>query len=182
MAEITAWMFVLLGTTISSGPKEAGTMEKKKRRPQVCRKVAMVPSGGEVEIWGDGKQTRSFRTSTNAWRGTQRLMRSKFTGPFNIGSDEMVTIDTLVDTVAQIAGKTVKKRHVPGPLGVRGRNSDNRLIRDKLGWAPSTKLVDGLRPTYEWIEGQVMRNARTANEALPRQSVAVAAKVAQTAK
>ena len=149
-----------------------------RRLPQGCH----GPSGGEVEIWGDGKQTRSFLYIDQCVEGTLRLMRSKFTGPVNIGSDEMVTIDALVDIVAQIAGKTVKKRHVPGPTGVRGRNSDNRLIREKLGWAPSTKLVDGLRPTYEWIEGQVMRNARTANEALPRQSVAVAAKVAQTAK
>ena len=89
-----------------------------------------------------------------------RLMRSNFTGPFNIGSDEMVTIDRLVDTVATIAAKSVRKRHVAGPTGVRGRRSDNRLIAQKLRWSPSKVLIDGLRPTYEWICMQVMRNAR----------------------
>ena len=91
-------------------------------------------------------------------------MRSEFTGPVNIGSDEMVTIDQLVDIVAGIAGKALKKRHIDGPTGVRGRKSDNRLIREKLKWAPSTVLVDGLRPTYAWISGQVLRNARTGSE------------------
>ena len=93
-------------------------------------------------------------------------MRSDFTGPVNIGSDEMVTIDRLVDIVAGIAGKSIKKRHIDGPTGVRGRNSDNRLIREKLHWSPSTVLVDGLRPTYAWISSQVMRNARSDGEAL----------------
>src|SRR5207302_2924800 len=88
-------------------------------------------------------------------------MRSDFTGPINIGSDEMVNIDRLVDIVAGIAGKTLAKSHIDGPTGVRGRNSDNRLIREKLGWAPSTVLADGLRPTYEWINHQVMQNARS---------------------
>ena len=93
-------------------------------------------------------------------------MRSDFTGPVNIGSDEMVTIDQLVDIVAGIAGKSLKKRHIDGPTGVRGRNSDNRLIREQLNWSPSTVLVDGLRPTYEWINSQVMRNARSDGEGL----------------
>jgi nucleoside-diphosphate-sugar epimerase len=93
-------------------------------------------------------------------------MRSDFMGPVNIGSDEMVTIDRLVDIVAGIAGKTLTKHHIDGPTGVRGRNSDNRLIREKLGWAPSTVLADGLRPTYEWINRQVMRNARKEGETL----------------
>ena len=87
-------------------------------------------------------------------------MRSDFTGPVNIGSDEMVTIDQLVDIVAGIAGKSIKKRHIDGPTGVRGRNSDNRLIREKLNWSPSTVLVNGLRPTYAWIDSQVKQNAR----------------------
>jgi nucleoside-diphosphate-sugar epimerase len=98
-------------------------------------------------------------------------MRSDFTGPANIGSDEMVTIDQLVDIVAGIAGKSIKKRHIDGPTGVRGRNSDNRLIRDRLSWSPSTILADGLRPTYGWISGQLMRNARSDGEVL-RVSVA----------
>src|SRR4029079_16515659 len=126
----------------------------------VCRKVALARNGGEIEIWGDGKQTRSFLYIDECLEGTVRLMRSRFTGPVNIGSDEMVAIDKLVDIVAAVAGKTITKRHIDGPTGVRGRNSDYRLIREKLNWAPSTVLVDGIRPTYDWINQQVMRNAR----------------------
>src|SRR5262249_35914768 len=107
-----------------------------------------------------GKQTRSFLYIDECLEGTLRLMRSNFTGPVNIGSDEMVTIDKLVDIVAGIAGKAVRKHHIDGPTGVRGRNSDNRLIREKLNWAPSTVVADGLRATYDWISRQVMRNAR----------------------
>jgi GDP-D-mannose 3', 5'-epimerase len=148
------------------GPEGAWNDGKEKAPAAVCRKVAMAPDGGEVEIWGDGKQTRSFLYVDECLTGTTRLMRSDFTGPINIGSDEMVTIDRLVDIVAGIAGKTLAKRHIDGPTGVRGRNSDNRLIREKLGWAPSTVLADGLRPTYEWINRQFMRNARKEDEAL----------------
>src|SRR5262249_11704327 len=108
-------------------------------------------------IWGDGKQTRSFLYIDECLEGTLRLTRSEFTGPVNIGSDEMVTIDQLVDVVAGIAGKTIEKRHIDGPTGVRGRNSDIRLIREKLKWSPSTVLVDGLRPAYAWISGHGMR-------------------------
>jgi GDP-D-mannose 3', 5'-epimerase len=93
------------------------------------------------------------------------LMRSSFAGPVNIGSDEMVTIDRLVDIVAGIASKSVHKRYVDGPIGVRGRKSDNHLIRQELGWAPSTALVNGLRPTYEWIRTQVMRDASASKHA-----------------
>src|SRR5262249_8828619 len=138
---------------------------KEKAPAAVCRKVAMARNGGEVEIWGDGKQTRSFLYIDECLEGTLRLMRSDFTGPVNIGSDEMVSIDRLVDIVAGIAGKSITKRHVDGPTGVRGRNSDNRLIRERLSWSPSTVLVDGLRPTYGWISGQV-RNARRKTEML----------------
>jgi nucleoside-diphosphate-sugar epimerase len=133
----------------------------------------MAPNGGEIEIWGDGKQTRSFLYINECLEGTLRLTRSDFTGPVNIGSDEMVTIDQLVDVVAGIAGKSIRKCHVDGPTGVRGRNSDNRLIGEKLNWSPSTVLVDGLHPTYAWISGQVMRNARSADNVL---ALAVAAK------
>jgi GDP-D-mannose 3', 5'-epimerase len=126
----------------------------------------MASDGGEVEIWGDGKQTRSFLYIDECLEGTLRLMRSDFTGPINIGSDEMVTIDRLVDLVAGIAGKKITKRHVDGPTGVRGRNSDNRLVRERLNWAPSTVLVDRLRPTYAWISTQVTRNGQGAGEAL----------------
>jgi GDP-D-mannose 3',5'-epimerase len=142
------------------GPEGSWNDGKEKAPAAVCRKVAMAPNGGEVEIWGDGKQTRSFLYINECLEGTLRLMRSDFKGPVNIGSDEMVTIDQLVATVAAIARKTIRKRHVEGPTGVRGRNSDNRLIRDKLNWSPSTALIDGLRPTYEWIRSQLMRNTR----------------------
>jgi GDP-D-mannose 3', 5'-epimerase len=143
------------------GPEGSWNDGKEKAPAAVCRKVAMAPNGGEVEIWGDGQQTRSFLYIDECLEATLRLTRSNFTGPVNIGSSEMVTINRLVDIVAEIAGKTVRKRHIDGPTGVRGRNSDNRLVREKLGWAPSTSLADGLRPTYEWIDRQMMRNART---------------------
>jgi GDP-D-mannose 3', 5'-epimerase len=153
------------------GPEGSWNDGREKAPAAICRKVAMAPSEGEIEIWGDGKQTRSFLYIDECLEGTLRLMRSDFTGPVNVGSDEMVSIDQLVDIVAGIAGKTLKKRHVAGPTGVRGRNSDNRLISEKLRWSPSTVLVDGLRPTYEWINSQVMRNSRSGGEA-PRASAA----------
>ena len=148
------------------GPEGSWNDGKEKAPAAICRKVASAPNGGEIEIWGDGKQTRSFLYIDECLEGTLRLTRSDFTGPVNIGSDEMVTIDELVDTVVDIAGKTINKRHIDGPTGVRGRNSDNRLIREKLGWSPSTVLREGLRPTYEWINAQVMRNSKSKTEAL----------------
>ena len=135
-------------------------------RGAVFTPLAPAPNGGEIEIWGNGKQTRSFLYIDECLEGTLRLMRSDFTGPVNIGSHEMVTIDGLVDIVARIAGKSLKKRHIDGPTGVRGRNSDNRLIRERLNWSPSTVLGDGLRPTYAWISSQVTRNVRSDGEAL----------------
>jgi nucleoside-diphosphate-sugar epimerase len=148
------------------GPEGSWNDGKEKAPAAICRKVAVAPDGGEVEIWGDGKQTRSFLYIDVCLEGTCRLMRSSFTGPVNIGSDEMVTIDQLVDMVAGIAGKSVRKRHIKGPTGVRGRRSDNDLIRQKLGWAPSTTLVDGLRPTYEWVRMQVMRTVPAGGHAV----------------
>jgi GDP-D-mannose 3', 5'-epimerase len=148
------------------GPEGSWNDGREKAPAAICRKVALASNGGEIEIWGDGKQTRSFLYIDECLDGTLRLMRSEFTGPINIGSDEMVTINQLVDIVAGLAGKTIKKRHVQGPTGVRGRNSDNRLIREKLNWSPSTVLVDGLRPTYTWISNQLMRNTRGDNESL----------------
>ena len=144
-------------TTTFSAPRAPGTAASEKAPAAVCRKVAMAPDGGEIEIWGDGKQTRSFLYVDECLDGTLRLMRSDFTGPVNIGSDEMVTINQLVDIVADIAGKRIIKRHVDGPTGVRGRNSDNRLIKEKLGWAPSKPLRAGLEETYVWIEQQTRR-------------------------
>ena len=114
------------------GPEGSWDDGKEKAPAAVCRKVATAPDGGEVEIWGDGKQTRSFLYIDECVEGTLRLTRSNFTGPVNMGSDEMVAIDRLVDMVAGIAGKSVRKRHIEGPTGVRGRNSDNHLIRAKL--------------------------------------------------
>lgn len=154
------------------GPEGSWNDGKEKAPAAICRKVAMAANGGEIEIWGDGKQTRSFLYIDECLEGTLRLMRSNFSGPVNIGSDEMVSIDQLVDIVSGIAGKTISKRHVDGPTGVRGRNSDNKLIREKLGWSPSTVLIEGLRPTYTWINGQLLRNARGASEVLPARSVA----------
>jgi GDP-D-mannose 3', 5'-epimerase len=141
------------------GPEGTWQGGKEKAPAAVCRKVALAANGGEIEIWGDGRQTRSFLYIDECLEGTTRLLRSDFEGPVNIGSDEMVSINQLVDIVSDIAGKGVIIKHIPGPLGVRGRNSDNRLIREKLGWAPSQSLKRGLEKTYQWIEQRAFRNA-----------------------
>ena len=141
------------------GPEGTWSGGREKAPAALCRKVAEAPDGGEIEIWGDGNQTRSFLYIDECLEGVRRLMDSAFTGPVNIGSEEMVTINELAQTIMSIAGKKLRIRHVPGPLGVRGRNSDNRLIREKLGWAPSCPLRDGLARTYRWIEAQVHASA-----------------------
>lgn len=141
------------------GPQGTWHGGKEKAPAAVCRKVAEVENGGEIEIWGDGKQTRSFLLVTECVEAIRRLMVSDFTGPVNVGSEEMVTINQLVGMVAQIAGKDIKIKNIPGPTGVRGRNSDNKLIREKLNWEPSQPLTDGLSKTYKWIERQVTENA-----------------------
>ena len=135
---------------------------REKAPAAICRKIAVARSGDAIDIWGDGRQTRSFLYIDECVAGTLRLLRSDFAGPVNIGSEEMVTIDQLVDLVAEIAGKRIVKHHISGPVGVRGRNSDNRLIRDRLGWAPSASLRAGLEQTYAWIDAQVHGNARLA--------------------
>jgi GDP-D-mannose 3',5'-epimerase len=127
---------------------------KEKSPAALCRKIAECPEGGEIEIWGDGKQTRSFLFIDECVDGVRRLMDSDFTGPVNVGSEEMVTINHLAEIIMGVAGKKVGIKHIPGPLGVRGRNSDNHLIREKLGWAPSKPLRDGLAITYAWIKHQ----------------------------
>ena len=142
------------------GPEGTWAGGREKAPAALCRKIAVAPDGGTIEIWGDGQQTRSFLYVSECVEGTIRLMRSGFTGPLNIGSEEMITIDELADLIMKIAGKRVQKLHIPGPVGVRGRNSDNRLIRKKLGWAPSQQLIVGLEPTYAWIEQQVRGNRR----------------------
>ncbi len=140
------------------GPEGTWDGGKEKAPAAICRKVAQVADNGEIEIWGDGNQTRSFLYIDECIEGTTRLLRSSFEGPVNIGSEEMVTINQLVDIVAKISGKRVHKNHIPGPVGVRGRNSDNRLIGAKLGWKPTASLVAGLEKTYGWIESQVHSN------------------------
>ncbi len=141
------------------GPEGTWKGGKEKAPAALCRKIAMADDGGAIEIWGDGAQTRSFLYIDECIEGTVRLTRSNFTGPVNIGSEEMVTINQLADLVADIAEKDIVKNNIPGPTGVRGRNSDNRLIREKLEWAPSQPLRKGLESTYRWINQQVMRNA-----------------------
>ena len=141
------------------GPEGTWTGGKEKSPAAMCRKVAeLSPTGGEIEIWGDGEQTRSFLFIDECIEATRRLMDSEFTGPVNIGSEEMVTINTLADTAAKVAGKEITKKHIDGPLGVRGRNSNNDLIREKLGWDYSMTLEDGIRKTYEWINAQVYKD------------------------
>jgi len=137
------------------GPEGSWKDGREKAPAAICRKVAMAEEGGEIEIWGDGKQTRSFLYIDECLEGTLRLMRSHWTGPVNIGSDEMVAIGQLANMVMEIAGKNLTKNYIPGPLGVRGRNSDNRLITEKLDWRPIQPLKVGLEKTYEWIEKQV---------------------------
>ena len=137
------------------GPEGTWDGGKEKAPAALCRKVATTAQGGKIEVWGDGKQTRSFLHVDECLEGTIRLLRSDFVGPVNIGSDEMVTINQLAGMVIGIAGKDLSVNNIPGPLGVRGRNSDNRLIRQMLGWAPSQTLQAGLETTYAWINTQV---------------------------
>ena len=133
---------------------------REKAPAAICRKVAEAPDGGSIEIWGDGEQTRSFLFIDECLEAIDRLMASEFPGPVNIGSEEMVSINDLAGLAMEIAGKELTIEHIPGPLGVRGRNSDNSLIRDRLGWAPSRPLRDGLAVTYRWIEQQVQTQQR----------------------
>lgn len=128
---------------------------REKAPAALCRKVAQAPEGGEIEIWGDGVQTRSFLHVDECVEGVRRLVESDFTGPVNIGSEEMVTINQLAELVMDVAGKKLSIRHIKGPLGVRGRNSDNQLIFEKLGWRPSRPLCEGLEKTYAWVAAQV---------------------------
>lgn len=136
------------------GPEGSWNDGREKSPAAICRKVAQATDGGKIEIWGDGKQTRSFLYIDECLEGTLRLMNSDWPGPVNIGSEEMVTINQLAKIIMEIAGKKLSLKHIPGPLGVRGRKSDNRLIQEKLGWKPSQPLVEGLRKTYAWIEEQ----------------------------
>jgi GDP-D-mannose 3',5'-epimerase len=137
------------------GPNGTWTGGREKFPAAVCRKIAVAPEGGAIEIWGDGKQTRSFLYVDECIEGIRRLVESDFEGPVNVGSDEMVTINGLLEMAMIIAGKKLSINHISGPLGVRGRNSDNALIKEKLGWAPSWPLKRGMEITYRWILEQV---------------------------
>ena len=139
------------------GPEGTWEGGREKAPAAICRKVAYLPEeGGEIEVWGDGEQTRSFLYIDECIEATRRLMDSEFIGPVNIGSEEMVTINQLVETAAKVAKKEVTKNHIEGPLGVRGRNSNNDLIREKLGWDYSQSLEKGIQKTYEWICYQIV--------------------------
>ncbi len=137
------------------GPEGTWQGGREKAPAAICRKVAESPDNGEIEIWGDGKQTRSFLYIDECLEAVRRMMDSSFTGPMNIGSEEMVTINKLAEIAMKIAGKRLTIRHIPGPLGVRGRNSDNRVMRQNLGWEPTMRLEEGLSKSYVWIAGQV---------------------------
>jgi len=132
---------------------------KEKSPAALCRKVAEVEEGGVIEVWGDGKQTRSFLYIDECVEGILKLTHSDFSGPVNIGSDEMISINNLAEMVIGISGKKVTIKNIPGPLGVRGRNSDNKLIKEKLNWAPSVPLKTGIGKTFTWINEQVKKNS-----------------------
>lgn len=137
------------------GPEGTWKGGKEKAPAAICRKVAEVQNGGEIEIWGDGEQTRSFLYIDECLDGVRRLMESDFVGPVNIGSDEMISINSLAKMTAEISGKNITLKHIDGPLGVRGRNSDNKLIQEKLGWEPNLPLKEGMTKTFNWIAGQL---------------------------
>ena len=137
------------------GPEGTWMGGREKAPAAISRKVAYAGDTDTIEVWGDGEQTRSFLYIDECIEATRRLMDSDFLGPVNIGSEEMVTINQLVDTAAKVAGKKIDKKHIDGPLGVRGRNSDNTLIREKLGWDYSMTLEEGIRETYNWIVEQI---------------------------
>jgi len=141
------------------GPEGTWNGGREKAPAALCRKVAEAPNKGKIEIWGDGKQTRSFLYIDECLDGMLRLMESSFPGPVNIGSEEMVTINQLAQMVMEIAGKNLEIRHIPGPQGVRGRNSDNKLISERLGWRPTDSLRAGMEQTYQWIASQVMQQS-----------------------
>ena len=144
------FLFGLLAITTSLDLRELGKVDVRRLPAAICRKVAYVPeTGGAIEVWGDGLQTRSFLYIDECIEATRRLMDSDFMGPVNIGSEEMVTINELVATAAKVSGKVITKNHkLDAPLGVRGRNSNNDLIREKLGWDYSQTLEEGIAKTY----------------------------------
>lgn len=141
------------------GPEGTWDGGREKAPAAMCRKVAEAKRDrrNSIEVWGDGEQTRSFLYIDECLKGIKRLMESDFTGPVNIGSEEMISINGLAKMVADIAGIPIEIKHIEGPLGVRGRNSDNQLIQERLGWAPDYSLRRGMKQTYAWIEKQVLK-------------------------
>lgn len=138
------------------GPEGTWDGGREKAPAAFCRKIALAKNGDEIEMWGSGKQTRSFLYIDECIEGIRKLMsQDNFLGPVNIGSDEMLSINELAGMTMEIAGKKISIKHIPGPLGVNGRTSDNNLIKEKLGWAPKEPLRKGLKITYKWIEGQI---------------------------
>jgi GDP-D-mannose 3', 5'-epimerase len=140
------------------GPEGTWRGGKEKAPAALIRKIAEQEDGGTIEVWGDGQQTRSFLYIDECIEAVRRLMESSFAEPVNIGSEERVTIEQMAQMIMKIAGKKITIRNIPGPTGVRGRNSDNHLLRTQLGWEPKQCLFDGLAKTYPWIEAQL--NAR----------------------
>jgi len=150
------------------GPEGTWTGGREKAPAAICRKVAELPKGGgSIEVWGDGLQTRSFLFVDECVEATYRLVQSDFTGPVNIGSEEMVSINELVDIAAKVADKDVEKNHIDGPLGVRGRNSNNDLIREKLDWDYTMTLEEGIKKTYDWINEEQLGNKKVTHKISP---------------
>ena len=150
------------------GPEGTWTGGREKAPAAICRKVAELPKGGgSIEVWGDGLQTRSFLFVDECVEATYRLVQSDFTGPVNIGSEEMVSINQLVDIAAKVADKEVEKNHIDGPLGVRGRNSNNDLIREKLDWDYTMTLEEGIKKTYDWINEKQLGNIQVEHKISP---------------
>jgi GDP-D-mannose 3',5'-epimerase len=146
---------VLPDTTIYFGPYGSWCDGREKAPAAICRKVAEAKNGGSIEIWGDGEQTRSFMYIDECLEATTRFTRSEWSGPVNIGSDEMVSINQLARMAMLLAGKELHIKNIPGPLGVRGRNSHNELYEKMLGWKPDQPLLKGLEVTYPWVEKMV---------------------------
>ena len=141
------------------GPLGAYEGGKEKSPAAICRKVAMAADDGDIEVWGDGEQTRSYMYIDDCVEGIHRVMRSDYSMPLNLGTDQMVSINQLVDLVSEIAGKRLHKRYdLTKPQGVRGRNSDNTRLREVLGWEPAISLRQGLTPTYRWIESELAKS------------------------
>ena len=139
------------------GPEGTFDGGKEKAPAAICRKVIKTPNDGTIEIWGSGTQTRSFLYIDECVEGSLRLMRSDFLGPVNIGSEEMISINNFTKMIIDISGKNLNIRNIDGPTGVNGRNSDNKLYRDKIGWESKKPLIDGMKSTYYWINQQIKK-------------------------